>query len=70
MAAAAHAQDTMEMTINQDPLVVGGGHAKKRKKTVSYCLSVPVEKSPLGGKEVRSEKDTFLQLKTFFFLLI
>ena len=54
----------MEMTINQDPLVVGGGHAKKRKKTVSYCLSVPVEKSPLGGKEVRLEKDTFLQLKT------
>jgi hypothetical protein len=46
------AQDTMEMTANQDPPLAG--HAKKRKKTVSYCLSVPVEKSPLGKD--RSEK--------------
>jgi len=40
------AQDTMEMTANQDAGLAG--HGKKRKKTVSYCLSVPVEKSPLG----------------------
>jgi hypothetical protein len=43
----------MEMTANQEPLA---GHAKKRKKTVSYCLSVPVEKSPLG-KETRSGQE-------------
>ncbi len=54
------AQDTMEMTANQDPPLAG--HAKKRKKTVSYCLSVPVEKSPLGKDRSEGNASKFLYL--------
>jgi hypothetical protein len=58
-------QDTMEMSANQDPPLAG--HAKKRKKTVSYCLSVPVEKSPLGKDRSEEKASKFSNTKKFNF---
>jgi hypothetical protein len=60
------AQDTMEMTANQDPPLAG--HAKKRKKTVSYCLSVPVEKSPLGKDRFEEKASKFSISSNLYFL--
>lgn len=44
-------QDTLECTVPESAL-----HKGKRKKNVTYCVSVPMEKSPLG-QDIRGYRD-------------
>ena len=49
---AGYFQDTLE---SAQPEV--NPHKGKRKKNVTYCVSVPMEKSPLG-QDIRFERVT------------
>lgn len=52
ISSSSSIQDTLEDPEEFGPQV----HKGKRKKTVSYCVTVPMEKSPLGH-EIRAYRD-------------